>query len=620
MHRSASLLTVLVLIALLSHFSSAKTENWLEVRSPHFTVLTNSGEKQARQVADRFERMREVFHKEFPQSRIDAAAPIMVIAAKDGKEMQALEPEAYLAKGSLNLAGLFLQTPDKNYVLLRLDAEGEHPYATVYHEYTHFVMRRAQEWLPLWLNEGLAQFYENTDIKEKEVWVGEPSAVSLMVLRQNKLLPLETLFRVDYKSPYYHEENKGSIFYAESWALTHYLTMKDYRDKTQHLTEYAKLVSNKVDALTAATQAFGDLRTLEKTLGQYVSQATFYAGKMAGATEVDKSTMQVQAVSATEADAIRADFLAYDERTKDCLALLGQVLKEEPNNVSAHETMGYLAFREGRLDEAGKWYEQAVNLDSKSFLAHYYFASIAMRQPNSAERSNQIESSLRVAIKLNPSFAPAFDQLAAFYGMRHKNLDEAAMLNLTAVELEPSNIGFRLNRANLMIEMDRPKDAIAVLQNAMTLQAKPEEMAALQARLYSIQQYVAARDTRESELREVKEQSSAMNATAAQMDVSPEEAPPALERRGPRRSIRGKLSKVECSYPAAISLTVDGGANHLGLRAANFYKVEYSALNFKVTGDLNPCKDLEGMTAKVEYFEAVSSSTEGQIISIELFK
>jgi len=51
------------------------------------------------------------------------------------------------------------------------------------------------------------------------------------LLRQNKLLPLPVLFTVDATSPYYHEENKGSIFYAESWALTHYLYTKDRQQK-----------------------------------------------------------------------------------------------------------------------------------------------------------------------------------------------------------------------------------------------------------------------------------------------------------------------------------------------------------------------------------------------------
>ena len=45
----------------------------------------------------------------------------------------------------------------------------------------------------------------------------------VFLLRQSKMLPLQTLFEVDYKSPHYNEKNKQSIFYAQSWALMHYL-------------------------------------------------------------------------------------------------------------------------------------------------------------------------------------------------------------------------------------------------------------------------------------------------------------------------------------------------------------------------------------------------------------
>ncbi len=125
---------LLTVFAALAAPSLGKEENWLEVRSPHFTVLSNSSEKQARHVADQFERMRFVFHTAFPQANVDPGTPIIVLAVKDKKDFQALEPEVYLGKGQIELAGLFLRAPDKNYVLLRLDAQGEHPYATVYHE------------------------------------------------------------------------------------------------------------------------------------------------------------------------------------------------------------------------------------------------------------------------------------------------------------------------------------------------------------------------------------------------------------------------------------------------------------------------------------------------------
>jgi hypothetical protein len=233
---------VLPLIALVFPLLLAahdKPQTWIQVRSPHVTVVCNSNDKQARRIADQFERMQSVFHTLFPKIQINTLGPITVLAIKDEKDFRALEPAAYLAKGQIHLGGLFLRAPDKNYVLLRLDAEGDHPYAVVYHEYTHLLMSKAES-IPLWFNEGLAEFYENTDIREKDVALGQFSPESLFVLRQNRLLPLATLFTVDYSSPYYHEENKGSIFYAESWALMHYLQVKDYRNNTHSLMDYAQ--------------------------------------------------------------------------------------------------------------------------------------------------------------------------------------------------------------------------------------------------------------------------------------------------------------------------------------------------------------------------------------------
>jgi predicted Zn-dependent protease len=110
-------------------------------------------------------------------------------------------------------------------------------------------------------------------------------------------------------------------------------------------------------------------------------------------TAVDTSAFKVQPITASQADAFRADFLAYDQRTDDAHALLDRILKEDPNNVLAHETMGYLAFRAGHPEEALKWYEQAVKLDSQSYLAHYYFAAISMNLDPTANNP-QIEASL----------------------------------------------------------------------------------------------------------------------------------------------------------------------------------------------------------------------------------
>ena len=446
-------------------FAKEGGENWVAVRSPHFLVLTDSSEKQARHVAGQFERMRAVFHTAFPKAHVDPADPIIVIALKDKKAFEALEPEAYLAKGQLDLAGLFLRAPDKNYVLLRLDAQGEHPYAAVYHEYTHLLLADAETWMPLWLNEGLAQFFQNTEIHEKDADAGEPSRENILLLRQNKLIPIETLLAVDVKSPYYHEEEKGSIFYAESWALVHMLEVADGMLHTHRLTDYIEIVSQHVDPVTAGDRAFGDLPQLQKALEMYISRFSFSYMKVEVPQDVNEAAFQAKTIPLSDADAVRADFLAYNDRGNDARALLDTVLQADPKSVSAHETMGFLEFRAANLEAARKWYEQAIQLDSQSYIAHYYYAAISM-QSGAAVPAEQIEASLKSAIKLNPKFAPAYDALAMFYGMHRENLDEAHMMNLRAVALDPANLGFRLNAALVLQEENRYKDAISVLKSS----------------------------------------------------------------------------------------------------------------------------------------------------------
>lgn len=609
-----------------------KPENWLEVRSPHFTVLSNSSEKQARHIADQFERMRVVFHTVFPQAHVDPGTPIIVLAVKDKKDFQALEPESYLAKGQIELAGLFLRAPDKNYVLLRLDAQGEHPYATVYHEYTHLLSSRAEGWLPLWLDEGLAEFYQNTEIRDKEVLLGEPSPENILLLRQERLLPLATLFTVDRNSPYYHEENKGSIFYAESWALTHYLRIRDAKDNTHRLTDYAELVSQKTDPVTAGTRAFGDLRQLQVMLDKYVAQGIFYQFKAAMSTEVDDTAFKVQALTPTQADAARADFLAYDQREKDARPLLEHVLHDDPANVSAHETMGYMELRQGHSAEALKWYGQAVKLDSQNFMANYYYAAVAMNGgPLNSESQSQVESSLRAAIKLNPSFAPAYDGLAAFFGMQRQNLEEAHMLALHAVQLDPGNLRYRMNTASILMQMQRGTDAIAVLQHATSLAKTPEETASLQNLMEAAQQYQASRQ----QVEQGRQAAEGIQSTYPQAESlsepgssTPNQSGPDLptvqplkeEPHGPRRGVQGTIKDVQCSSPAIMKVKVVGDGKTLSLHSNNYFKIQFTAANYTPAGELHPCTDLEGMKAHVEFFEATSKSAEGQIFSIELSK
>ena len=131
-----------------------------------------------------------------------------------------------------------------------------------------------------------------------------------------------------------------------------------------------------------------------------------------------------------------------------------------------------------------------------------------------------------------------------------------------------------------------------------------------------MQRYQDSRERQEKEYLEAgKEQSTAQR---TEQLVGPDPVEDDLH--GPRRTINGTIRDVQCSERGTMHLRVENAKKPVLLRARNYYKVQFSALNFTPTAELNPCKDIEGMKARVEFFEALNESAQGQIVAIELTK
>jgi tetratricopeptide (TPR) repeat protein len=619
------------LLCLTPAFARDSAPAWVEVRSPHFIVMTDSNAKLATHLADQFERMRAVLHMLFPGAKVDAPAPIIVLALKDPQAFKALEPKQFLAKGQMELAGYFQSGPEQNYILLRLDAHQEHPFATVYHEYTHFAFSSAQEWLPLWLNEGMAEFFQNTDIHDKDVDLGQPSADNVLYLRQNRLIPLPVLFAVDHNSPYYHDENKGSVFYAESWALVHYLEVTDHQTHQQRISAYAVLLSQGKDPVTAAATAFGDLAHLQRELEMYIRESSFRYFRTPTPPAPDVASFQVATVSVSTVDARRAEVLANNGRAADAHALLDAALKEDPNNAIACEILGNMALRERNLEDARKWLSQAVKLDSKSYLANYNYASMSLRA-DGLKDAPAIEASLKTAIKLNPAFAPSYDRLAGLYLMQRERLDEAHMLEIQAVDLDPSNIVYRLNTVRLLVALQRDDDALRVLNMARPLVKNSAQTAEIDEFVREVQQNKNARvagppatplpairteqrTTTPTGIASVRDERHGTADIIPNVQLPPH---PAAAANAPRHEVRGIIHGVRCGTPAVLELQLQSAGKTTSLYSNNYFKVQFSAANYTPEGNMHPCNELNGKNARISYAETADMTAAGEIISVEL--
>src|SRR5262249_42645754 len=146
----------------------------------------------------------------------------------------------------------------------------------VFHEYTHLLLRNAVRSVPIWLNEGLAEYYSTYAIAPgaKTAEIGRPIGSHGRLLRQ-RYLPLSELIAVDASSQLYDEGLRRSIFYAEAWALTHYL-MVEAPDGPAAINRYvAELAGGSTPAL-AFRRAFGATpEQFDDELRKYVARPAF---------------------------------------------------------------------------------------------------------------------------------------------------------------------------------------------------------------------------------------------------------------------------------------------------------------------------------------------------------
>ena len=111
--------------------------------------------------------------------------------------------------------------------------------------------------MPVWLNEGLAEYYGSYTLVDRgrAATLGRPRAEHILLLRE-RYLPIGELLTVDQSSPMYNEGARRSIFYAESWAATHYL-MTTRPNGAAGINSYVNLAAEGRAPAEAFYNAFG---------------------------------------------------------------------------------------------------------------------------------------------------------------------------------------------------------------------------------------------------------------------------------------------------------------------------------------------------------------------------
>jgi tetratricopeptide (TPR) repeat protein len=588
----------------------AKHENWVEVRSPNFIVISNAGEKQARKTALQFEQIRIVFRESLAVAREHPTPQITIFAVKDEKSLSELLPE-YFTKGHARLAGLFSYRMDQFYIAVNLDAQGDNPFKTVYHEYYHSLTMPYFPNLPTWLAEGLADFFGNAEISGNNATMGKPDPGLIMELRENKLIPLDVLFKVDRSSPYYNEQNKTSVFYAESWALTHYLMIGDNQSHRQALLDFAAALGRGESTDTAAAKALGDISKLQSNLSKYVGKSSFSFYQMKAPAELPPADLSARSISDAEANAYRGGFFAIRGRTLEAKAMLEEATQLDPNLALTYQNLALTQFFNGERDAALASASKAISLDSKNAVTRYLRAYLVTHGSGTRD-DTQVEADLRESIALNPNFAPPYGQLAWFLAERNQNLPEALAFGQKAVTLEPANTSYQLDLAQVLVHMQRYDEAQRLAARARDGASDPQQRAHVEEFLNYMQrvrEYQAQRPAASSAQRTQGDST----ASGSRM-TRPSRAEPTVSTK-----IEGKVKEVVCDgKEMKITLTVR--EVDFDLHARDYSRVSFSEGTPFESGKFDPCTQLSGHDAEFTFIMVENKPYDGEIQSVEIEK
>jgi tetratricopeptide (TPR) repeat protein len=587
--RLASLVVVFLLPSATAVMAEEKP--WSEVRSPHFRVLTNGSERQARQVAHDFEQLRYVFQSQYPNFRLESGAPLLALAARDEKTDKAWEPRLWKTKGAKPV-GDFQPAWEKQYVMVRLDMWDEGAHEVVYHEYAHSILHMNSHWLPVWLDEGIAEFYAYTRFQEQQIYIGAPTERN-PVLVEKPLIPVETLIAVDQASPYYHDEDKAEMFYAESWALVHFMTFGPRMEGGKRLDRFFGLLQQGTEQKKAFLEVFGSFKEVDEGLDKYVRKLTFAVGVLKNPPHIDEKEFVFRALSMAETEAELAGFQLSSHDLVAARPHVEQALKDDPKLGFAHEEKGYVHFASGEDAAAMDEFSQAYALDGTLYLSLFAKTMLSpMATSDNPSAQTAFHDALLKVLELNPQFGPAFVQLARL-SLRQGDLKKAFGLSRRAEELEPTRAGYHLLTGQILLRMGKGIDAAACAK------------------------FVADRwsETDHNEAVELWN-----NVPAFQRPV--EES---LSTTTPKdaQTARGTVKSVGCSaqdrdgQDQGWTLTLNRDGQSLTFHGKGF-AAGFADTIWYGEDHFSPCHHLEGMRAVVYYRSPSAASYSGDVIEIEI--
>jgi len=621
------LLSLALLVA--PDFAQAKDEpKWIEVHTVHFSVITDAGEKRGREVALHLEQMRAVFGQLILKDKLKMPVPVTVVALKSDKQYGLVAP----TKQSM-AAGFYVPGADRVYIVL--DLFEPDPWRAVAHPLAHYLLNFNYPPTQGWFDEGLAEYFGSIDIG-KQVEIGadpellpewhedafddhlrrDPSVPqSLTQLVSSPVwMSMVDLFTMKHDGSGAREGTHNTLFYAQSWAVVHYLVNKN---KMPEAGTYFDLVLNqKMPVDKAMVQAFdmspAQMEDAVKTyfnalsgLGIALDQAKKPVANPVDMQQpyhfplpldTDEIGMVVTPVRDEEANAVIGDVMARIPEHRDQALHDLQRLTEDPkdkdkdkDNETARRGLAWDDIRQKRYDAAVNELEKATELNPRDPWIWYYRSVLKYRRAQSTRQEMQglanMMQDLRAVTDWYPDLADAYNMLG-IARVEGGGINSALEAQRLAIALAPRNVEYQFNLGQIYVAGKKWELARQVFTR---LKDGTDRAAAAAAKLQledleTLQKYGVRPQRAEGEAPagaastpSAGAGAPAVSAKAGQNssaddddDAAAKPAPPKPGTTGPMQFLKGKIVSSDCSKAPEAMVTILSGMTTYTMHAADY--------------------------------------------------
>lgn len=257
----------LAMLALL--LPAAAQAEWRRAESPNFIVYGEGSEARLRErilLLEDFDRLlRTVTNVNGPP----APAKLHVYLVDDNRALTRIRDL------SRNVAGFYSASPEGIGAFVSVDSAGSFN-EILFHEYAHhFMLQQAPGAYPAWYVEGFAEYFSTVRFTRNAIDIGNFSRSRTSWLVHEGWLPLDRLLggRPSGLTP-----EGVSMFYSQSWLLTHYFYSNPERQAA--LGRYL-VAARRSDPVAAIQQATGmDARRMERELRDYIRDGSINFRRM----------------------------------------------------------------------------------------------------------------------------------------------------------------------------------------------------------------------------------------------------------------------------------------------------------------------------------------------------